>query len=139
MIGSVGTGTCHQHCWPEFNSQDLHVGRKGQTPKSGTAIFTHVWLTRGFPGWQMGLATHSCVHHKHVLGTKVSPSSCGLFRPAWILKQLGLSHPTLLLFVRFINKLQPGSVKKVNESTQNWHQVSPDTRYQLVSYFSNEA
>uniref|UniRef100_F7DPB3 Calponin-1 n=1 Tax=Equus caballus TaxID=9796 RepID=F7DPB3_HORSE len=24
---------------------------------------------------------------------------------------------------RFINKLQPGSVKKVNESTQNWHQL----------------
>uniref|UniRef100_H0VFJ5 Calponin n=1 Tax=Cavia porcellus TaxID=10141 RepID=H0VFJ5_CAVPO len=24
---------------------------------------------------------------------------------------------------KFINKLQPGSVKKVNESTQNWHQL----------------
>ncbi|KAI2588892.1 CNN1 isoform 5, partial [Pan troglodytes] len=23
----------------------------------------------------------------------------------------------------FINKLQPGSVKKINESTQNWHQL----------------
>lgn len=43
-----------------------------------------------------------------------------------------------LLFVRFINKLQPGSVKKVNESTQNWHQVSSDTTYLFVFYFSNE-
>lgn len=29
----------------------------------------------------------------------------------------------LLLCARFINKLQPGSVKKINESTQNWHQL----------------
>uniref|UniRef100_A0A8C9JTH6 Calponin n=1 Tax=Panthera tigris altaica TaxID=74533 RepID=A0A8C9JTH6_PANTA len=30
-----------------------------------------------------------------------------------------------IILCEFINKLQPGSVKKVNESTQNWHQVSP--------------
>uniref|UniRef100_A0A8I3S0C2 Calponin n=1 Tax=Canis lupus familiaris TaxID=9615 RepID=A0A8I3S0C2_CANLF len=28
-----------------------------------------------------------------------------------------------IILCEFINKLQPGSVKKVNESTQNWHQL----------------
>ena len=36
---------------------------------------------------------------------------------------------------RFINKLQPGSVKKVNASTQNWHQVSPDTLNSFFFFF----
>uniref|UniRef100_F7BJR0 Calponin n=1 Tax=Macaca mulatta TaxID=9544 RepID=F7BJR0_MACMU len=28
-----------------------------------------------------------------------------------------------IILCEFINKLQPGSVKKINESTQNWHQL----------------
>lgn len=31
---------------------------------------------------------------------------------------------SFLLYCSLINKLQPGSVKKINQSALNWHQVS---------------
>lgn len=46
----------------------------------------------------------------------------------WSLQLFVYPHSFLIvLATRLINKLQPGSVKKVNNSTQNWHQVKKKT------------
>lgn len=76
----------------------------------------------------------SCASKQSLHQSSVTLNHQGLDHLFLICTQIWKAHflsffPILSLLCRLINRLQPGSVRKINQSALNWHQVS-------LSYFS---
>lgn len=76
----------------------------------------------------------SCASKQSLHQSSVTLNHQGLDHLFLICTQIWKAHflsffPVLSLLCRLINRLQPGSVRKINQSALNWHQVS-------LSYFS---
>lgn len=77
-----------------------------------------MWLAKG-PGTASWIAWKM----EYYCASEWMDATLGVFLLFFLKKELSSNLSLALSFCRLINALQPGSVKKINHSSQNWHQV----------------